>query len=76
MEFAGPGGFNMNLSIGKRIEIVDGQFLDVRADATNVTNVPTFGLPTATMTSTVFGRIRDTVVSSARQMMLGVKYAF
>ena len=37
---------------------------------------PTFGLPTATMTSTVFGRIRDTVVSSARQMMLGVRYAF
>jgi hypothetical protein len=55
---------------------VNGQFLEVRADATNVTNVPTYGPPTATMTITIFGRIRDTVVSSARQVMLGMKYAF
>jgi hypothetical protein len=38
--------------------------------------VPTFGLPTATTSSAFFGRIRDTVVSSARQVMLGVKYTF
>jgi hypothetical protein len=74
--FRGPGGYSMSLSLGKRIAIAHGQFLEVRADATNVTNVTTFGLPTATTTSTVFGRIRDTVVSSARQVMLGVKFTF
>ncbi|HWP99310.1 MAG TPA: carboxypeptidase regulatory-like domain-containing protein [Vicinamibacterales bacterium] len=74
--FRGPGSFNMNLSIAKRIETVDGQFLEIRGDATNVTNTPTFGLPAATITSPIFGRIRDSVASTARQVMLGVKYSF
>jgi hypothetical protein len=74
--FRGPGSFNMNLSIAKRIETVNGQFLEIRGDATNVTNTPTFGLPTATITSPTFGRIRDAIASTARQVMLGVKYSF
>lgn len=74
--FRGPGSFNLNLSIAKRIETGRGQSLEIRADATNVTNTPTFGLPTATITSTIFGRIRDSIASTARQVMLGVKYYF
>jgi hypothetical protein len=74
--FRGPGSFNLNVSIAKRIETGRGQFLEIRADGTNVTNTPSFGLPTATITSTIFGRIRDSVTSTARQVMLGVKYYF
>jgi hypothetical protein len=41
-----------------------------------VLNHPTFGFPTLTTTSGTFGRIRDTVNSSSRNIMLGVKYYF
>jgi len=35
-----------------------------------------FGFPTLTQTSATFGRIRNTVISSSRHIMLGVKYYF
>jgi len=45
-------------------------------DATNVTKTPSFGFPTATFTSGTFGRIFNSLTSSARQVQLGVKYYF
>lgn len=41
-----------------------------------MTNIPTFGFPTATITSTLFGRIRDSVVSQSRQVQMALKYTF
>ncbi len=75
--FTLDGFFNANLSILKRTPVHGSQTLEFRVDATNITNTPSFGLPSsAVITSTVFGRIRDNTVSSARQIMLGVKYSF
>ena len=74
--FRGPGGYFVNLSLAKRTAIVGRQMLEIRADSTNVLNHPTFGFPTLTTTSGTFGRIRDTVSSSSRNIMLGVKYYF
>jgi hypothetical protein len=74
--FRGPGGWVLNLSLAKRTRIQGRQILEIRADSTNVLNHPTFGFPTLTTTSGTFGRIRDTVASTARQIMLGVKYYF
>ena len=74
--FRGPGGYFVNLSLAKRTSIVGRQILEIRADSTNVLNHPTFGFPTLTTTSGTFGRIRDTVTSSSRNIMLGVKYYF
>ena len=74
--FRGPGGFNLNLSLAKRTRIVGDQILEIRADGTNVLNNPTFGFPTLTQNSGTFGRIRDTVISGSRKIMLGVKYYF
>jgi hypothetical protein len=74
--FRGPGGWNLNLSLAKRTRVVGNQILEIRADATNVLNHPTFGFPTLTTTSTTFGRIRNTLASGSRQIMLGVKYYF
>ena len=74
--FRGPGGYNLNLSLGKRTRTVGAHILEFRADATNVLNNPTFGFPTATQNSTTFGRIRNTVISGSRKIMLGVKYYF
>jgi hypothetical protein len=74
--FRGPGGYFINLSLAKRTRVVGNQILEIRADSTNVFNHPTFGFPTLTTTLSTFGRIRDTVASSSRQVMLGVKYYF
>jgi hypothetical protein len=74
--FRGPGGWVLNMSLAKRTRIFGNQILEIRGDATNVLNHPTFGFPTLTSTSGTFGRIRDTVASTARQIQLGVKYYF
>ena len=74
--FRGPGGWNLNLSLAKRTRITGSQILEIRADSTNVLNHPTFGFPTLTSTATTFGRIRNSVTSGSRKVMLGVKYYF
>jgi len=74
--FTGPGGFGMDLGILKRTYIRENHYLEFRAEFTNLTNTPTFGFPTLTATSTIFGRIRDTVISGSRKMQLGLKYNF
>ncbi len=74
--FRGPGGYFINLSLSKRTRIVGSQILEIRIDGTNVTNHPVFGFPTLTTTSATFGRIRNTVNSSSRKIMLGAKYIF
>jgi hypothetical protein len=74
--FRGPGGYFINLSLSKRTRIVGSQILEIRVDSTNLTNHPVFGFPTLTTTSATFGRIRNTVNSSSRKIMLGAKYIF
>ncbi|MBI4475941.1 MAG: hypothetical protein HY654_02140, partial [Acidobacteria bacterium] len=74
--FRGDGGYNLNLGLTKRFRLFRNQTLEYRLEATNVTNIPTFGFPTATTTSTIFGRIRDSVTSQARQVQMGLKYTF
>jgi hypothetical protein len=74
--FRGPGGYFINLSLAKRTRIVGSQLLEIRVDSTNVTNHPVFGFPTLTTTSQTFGRIRNSVASGSRKIMLGVKYYF
>jgi hypothetical protein len=74
--FRGPGGYFVNLSLAKRTRVIGSQILEIRADATNVTNHPIFGFPTLTSTSGTFGRIRSSVTSESRKIMLGVKYYF
>ncbi len=74
--FRGPGGWGMDLSLAKRTRVVGSQILELRMDSTNVLNHPTFGFPTLTTTSSVFGRIRSSVTSGSRKIMLGVKYYF
>ena len=74
--FRGPGGYFINLSLAKRTRVVGSQLLEIRVDTTNVTNHPVFGFPTLTTTTGTFGRIRNTVTSASRKVMLGVKYYF
>ncbi|MEO7142181.1 MAG: TonB-dependent receptor, partial [Bryobacteraceae bacterium] len=74
--FFGPPVFDIDMALIKRIRIREKMELEVRADATNITNTPSFGLPTATFTSSTFGRLGSTVESNARRIQLGVKFNF
>ncbi len=74
--FRGDRLLNLDLSIAKRVKVTETMGLELRADFTNFTNSPSFGFPTATFTSAIFGRIRDTVVSGSRQTMLAAKFTF
>jgi hypothetical protein len=72
----GPRWFNVSLSLVKRVRFGERQSVEIRADALNLTNTPSFGLPTATTTSTTFGRIYNSVSSFSRKIILGFKYTF
>ncbi len=73
----GPGFFNMDLAVLKRIGLgPENWYLELRGDFTNLTNSPSFGFPTAVITSTIFGRVRDSVVSGSRKIQLGAKIYF
>ena len=74
--FFGPRFIDMDLAMLKRIRIKESMNLEVRADATNITNTPSFGLPTATLTSSTFGRIGGTLESASRKIQLGLKFNF
>ena len=63
-------------SSAKHLTMAETYNLEIRADITNRTNTPTFGLPTTTFNSTTFGRIRDNVLSGSRKIQMGVRFYF
>jgi len=74
--FRGPGRFSMDAALLKRTSITERMSLELRADVTNLTNSPEFGFPTAVLSNTLFGRIRDTINSASRKFQLGAKFRF
>jgi hypothetical protein len=75
--FIGPRFFTTDVSLTKKFKVTERFNFDLRLDARNATNNPSFDIPTATITPTsVFGRIRDGVVSNARRMQVSLKLNF
>ena len=74
--FLAPRVFQVDASLLKRVALNERVKLEFRADATNISNTASFGAPTADITSSIFGRIRNTVVSSSRKIQLGAKVHF
>lgn len=74
--FIGPRRFQTDISLSKKFRFTETLSFDLRVDAQNLTNTASFGLPTATFNSSVFGRIRDSVVSSARRIQFSGKLNF
>ncbi len=74
--FRGPGFFNLDFSLNKRILIRERMNIELRADFSNFTNTPSFSIPTTTLTATTFGRIGASLDSGPRQTMLGMKFNF
>ena len=52
----------IDASLLKRVSLNERFKLEVRADATNLTNTVAFGAPTTDITSGTFGRIRNSAI--------------
>ncbi|MFN0084929.1 MAG: carboxypeptidase regulatory-like domain-containing protein [Blastocatellia bacterium] len=74
--FDGPNRFNIDMAVLKRTTIREGMNFELRFEFFNLTNSPTFGFPTATITSATLGRIRDAVISESRKVRIGAKFNF
>lgn len=74
--FLEPRYFQMDLSLSKNFRLTERFNFDLRVDARNFTNTPSLAAPTATLTSTIFGRINDSVNSVARRIQISGKINF
>ncbi len=74
--FIAPRYFQTNASLSKKFKFTERFSFDLRLDATNLTNNPSFDNPTAVINSTIFGRINDSVTNTARRMQLSGKFSF
>jgi hypothetical protein len=74
--FIAPVYNQMDLGLLKKFRITERMSFDLRADIKNLTNHPSFDNPTAVLTSTIFGRINDTVTNTARRIQVGGKLYF
>jgi hypothetical protein len=71
----GPGFFNLDLSLGKRILLTERQALDVRFEAFNSTNHTNFGNPGTSFGSSTFGVI-STTTGNNRIVQMAIRYQF
>ena len=71
----GPGYFNLDAGLTRDFRLGSNRRLQVRWEVFNVTNHPSYGLPSANLGSADFGTIRSTV-STPRQMQFGLKFLF
>jgi hypothetical protein len=74
--FLQPAYFQTDASLSKQFRITERVKFDLRVDARNLTNTPSFAAPTATFTNSLFGRINDSVDSAARRIQFSGKINF
>ena len=70
----GPGYFDVDLALSRRFTVRERQNVEIRAEAFNIANRVNFLNPTATLTSSNFGKIQTDV--SPRILQFAVKYVF
>jgi hypothetical protein len=76
--FIGPRQFNTDASLSKKFRVSERVNFDLRVDAKNLTNTPTYGLSDAAMlfTSSSVGQINNTVLSFSRRIQFSGKLNF
>lgn len=66
--FLEPNYFQTDASLSKKFKINERMNFDFRVEARNLTNTVDLGVPTAVYTSSIFGRINNTVNNAARRI--------
>lgn len=74
--FIAPKYFQWDSSLSKKFKLTESVNFFLRFDARNVLNNPSFDNPTAVITSTIFGRINDSVTNNARRIQVSGKLSF
>ena len=75
--YRGPGIKTLDAALLKNIATWEGQRIELRLEATNVTNTPMFGDPALSFGATNFGQITGQRSGMGpRNMQFGVKYYF
>ena len=77
--FVGPKYFQLDLALAKRIRFDESRNLELRMEAQNATNTPSFTVPTdanLVISSTNFGFVGGNVTSGARKVQLAAKFTF
>lgn len=74
--FTGPGAWNVDMAFLKRTKFTETANFELRFEFFNVFNHVNFLAPTAVLTSTTFGRIRDSVQNESRKIRIGAKINF
>jgi hypothetical protein len=74
--FTGPGAWNVDMALLKRTKFTETANFELRFEFFNVFNHVNFLAPTAVLTSTTFGRIRDSVQNESRKIRVGAKINF
>jgi len=76
--FTGPGRWNVDAAILKRTYIREQMNFELRFEFFNLTNSPSFGFPTAVITSTFFGGNDTTgfIANESRKIRIGAKLNF
>jgi hypothetical protein len=72
----GPNWKNWDLTVGKKFNVTESQYIDFRAEFFNFTNTPNFTLPGRDLGApTTFGRITNTL-NESRRVEFALKYFF
>ena len=70
----GPGAFTFDMALVKRFPVGERRVLQVRAEAFNILNHPTFGSPVTGLTNSRFGSILN--ANDPRILQFALKYSF
>ncbi len=75
--FIGPKQFQTDASLSKKFRFTERLSFDLRVDAKNVTNSPSFAAPNAVLNATApLGRIRESVTNEARRIQFAGRFNF
>ena len=74
--FLAPHYNQWDASLSKKFAITEKVSFGLRVDARNVLNSVSFDNPTAVITSSIFGRINDSVTNNARRIQFSGKLSF
>jgi hypothetical protein len=73
--FSGPWRFDLDLAVLKKVSVRETHSLELRLEALNALNHPTWLIPDQDINSVSFGRIQSTA-NSSRRLQLSLRYEF
>ncbi|HET6892048.1 MAG TPA: TonB-dependent receptor, partial [Pyrinomonadaceae bacterium] len=74
--FTGPPFRSLDITLAKRIRFDESRNLELRFEAQNATNTPSFDFPTAVISNSAFGSVGGAVVSGSRKVQWAAKFNF